>query len=288
MVHVLHTRRALGRPRRRCFARLRDVDACSVASITWVPSLYFAMGTPMIAVSAVSAVLYKNLGFTNAEIAFHTGALYLPWTIKPLWAPVVEMFRTKRFFVIAMELVMMVSLGCVALALPLSGSMPLTLAFFWVTGFASATQDIAADGVYIASMSRKEQAYYAGVQGIAWNSGRVIAAGVLVSFTGILHDEKGLSWQSAWMVVMVILAVIMAAAAAWHTRVLPSGGETKHAVATPAEAGRQFAAAFTSFFEKRGIWAMIAFAYFYRFGEGLIEKSGPSSCSTGATSAASV
>jgi PAT family beta-lactamase induction signal transducer AmpG len=233
------------------------------------------MGTPMIAVSAVSAVLYKNLGFSNAEIAFHTGALYLPWTIKPLWAPVVEMFRTKRFFVIAMELVMMVSLGCVALALPLSGSMPVTLAFFWVTGFASATQDIAADGVYIASMSRKEQAYYAGVQGIAWNSGRVIAAGVLVSFTGILHDEKGLSWQSAWMMVMVILAVIMAAAAAWHSRVLPSGGEAKHAVATPAEAAREFAAAFTSFFDKRGIWAMIAFAYFYRFGEGLIEKIGP-------------
>jgi PAT family beta-lactamase induction signal transducer AmpG len=233
------------------------------------------MGTPMIAVSAVSAVLYKNLGFSNAEIAFHTGALYLPWTIKPLWAPVVEMFRTKRFFVIAMELVMMVSLGSVALALPLSGSMPLTLAFFWVTGFASATQDIAADGVYIASMSRKEQAYYAGVQGIAWNGGRVIAAGVLVSFTGILHDDKGLSWESAWMVVMVILAAIMAAAAAWHSRVLPSGGETKHAVATPAEAAREFTAAFTSFFEKRGIWAMVAFAYFYRFGEGLIEKIGP-------------
>src|ERR1041384_4486316 len=98
----------------------------------------------------------------------------------------------------------MVSLGCLALALPLPGSMPLTLALFWVTGFASATQDIAADGVYIASMSRKEQASYAGIQGFCWNIGRIIAAGVLVSFTGTLHDEKGLSWPRAWMVVMVI------------------------------------------------------------------------------------
>jgi PAT family beta-lactamase induction signal transducer AmpG len=243
--------------------------------LTWVPSLYFAMGTPMIAVSAVSAVLYKNLGMSNADIAFHTGAMYLPWTIKPLWAPVVEMFRTKRFFVIAMELTMMVSLGAVALALPLPGAMPLTLALFWVTGFASATQDIAADGVYIASMSRKEQAYYAGVQGICWNIGRVIAAGVLVSFTGMLHDERGFSWPRAWMVVMAILAGIMGLAAAWHTRVLPSGGKAVHAPTSLPEAGREFARAFVSFFEKRGIWAMIAFAYFYRFGEGLIEKIGP-------------
>src|SRR5207237_8991481 len=112
--------------------------------LAWVPSLYFAMGTPMVAASAVSAVMYKNLGMSNADIAFHAGAMYLPWPIKPLWAPIVEMFRTKRFFVLAMELTMMVSLGCVALALPLPGSMPLTLALFWVTGFASATQDIAA------------------------------------------------------------------------------------------------------------------------------------------------
>jgi PAT family beta-lactamase induction signal transducer AmpG len=243
--------------------------------LAWVPSLYFAMGTPMIAVSAVSAVMYKNLGVSNADIAFHTGAMYLPWTIKPLWAPVVEMFRTKRFFVLAMEVTMMVSLGCLALALPLPGSMPLTLGLFWITGFASATQDIAADGVYIASMSRKEQAYYAGVQGISWNIGRVIAAGVLVSFTGMLHDERGLSWPKAWMVVMAILAAIMGLSAAWHSRVLPSGGRTQHAPSSLVDAGESFVNAFSSFFEKRGIWAMIAFAYFYRFGEGLIEKIGP-------------
>ncbi len=243
--------------------------------LAWVPSLYFAMGTPMITVSVVSAILYKNLGLSNADIAFHTGAMYLPWTIKPLWAPVVEMLRTKKHFVIAMELAMMVSLGCIALALPLGGPLPITLSLFWITGFASATQDIAADGVYIASMSRKEQAYYAGVQGISWNIGRVIAAGVLVSFTGMLHDDRGLGWPRAWMTVMAILAAIMGASALWHSRVLPSGGEATHAPTDLPRASRAFADAFVSFFQKRGIWSMIAFAYFYRFGEGLIEKIGP-------------
>jgi len=211
------------------------------------------MGTPMIAVSAVSAIMYKNLGMSNADIALQTGAMYLPWTIKPLWAPIVEMFRTKRFFVLAMEVTMMVSLGCLALALPLPGSMPLTLALFWITGFASATQDIAADGVYIASMSSKEQAYFAGIQGISWNIGRVIAAGVLVSFTGMLHDERGLAWPQAWMVVMAILAAIMGAAAAWHSRVLPTGGAAAHVPTNMTEATDEFARAFVSFFQKREI-----------------------------------
>ena len=92
----------------------------------WVPSLYFAMGTPMIAVTVVSAIMYKNLGLSNTEIALFTGSMYLPWVIKPLWAPIVEMFRTKRFFVLTMEVTMMVSLGCVALALPLGNYLPWT------------------------------------------------------------------------------------------------------------------------------------------------------------------
>jgi PAT family beta-lactamase induction signal transducer AmpG len=243
--------------------------------LLWVPSLYFAMGTPMITVSVVAAIMYKNLGVSNAEIALYTGSMYLPWVIKPLWAPLVEMFRTKKFFVLAMELTMLVTLGCVALSLPLPNYMPWTLAFFWVTGFASATQDISADGVYISSMSRKEQAIYVGVQGICWNIGRIIAAGLLVSFTGYLHDGAGMSWSRSWMLVMLILAGIMGASAAWHWRVLPSGGRAADAPRSFSDAARTFADAFASFFTKKGIWLMIAFAFFYRFGEGLIEKIGP-------------
>jgi MFS transporter, PAT family, beta-lactamase induction signal transducer AmpG len=264
----------------------------------WVPSLYFAMGTPMTAVTAMSAVMYKNLGLSNAEIALYTGSMYLPWVIKPLWSPVVEMFRTKKFFVLAMELVMMVTLGAVALSLSLPRYLTWTLLFLWITGFASATQDIAADGVYISSMGHKEQATYVGVQGIFWNLGRVIATGVLVTFTGMLHERMGLGWPRAWMVVMGILAAIMGLAFVWHLRVLPSGGgvgglggaerppaqrasegfipeRAKDAAGGLAGATRTFVDAFATFFKKKSIWMMIAVAYFYRFGEGLIEKIGP-------------
>jgi MFS transporter, PAT family, beta-lactamase induction signal transducer AmpG len=241
----------------------------------WVPSLYLAMGTPMVTVSAVSAILYKNLGLTNAQIAFYTGSMYLPWVIKPLWSPVVEMFRTKKFFVLAMELVMAVTLGCVALVLRLPDPVVWTLVFFWITGFASATQDIAADGVYISSMTHKEQALYVGVQGIFWNLGRVIASGLLVTFTGKLHDEMGFAWAQAWAVVMGILAAVMALSFLWHFKLLPTGGKAADAPPSVAAAVGLFMDAFRSFFQKKSIWMMIAVAYFYRFGEGLIEKIGP-------------
>lgn len=241
----------------------------------WVPSLYFAMGTPMITVSVVAAIMYKNLGVSNADIAFHTGLMYLPWTLKPLWAPVVEMFRTKKFFVITMELVMMATLAAVALALPLPSSMPLTLAAFWMTGFASATQDIAADGVYITSTTSKEQAAYVGVQGIFWNAGAIIASGILVRFTGYLHGTKGLDWTRSWMVVMGTLAGIMLLAAVWHARVLPSGGRSADAPKDAAAAAKTFLDAWKSFFQKKNIALMIAVVFCYRLGEGLIEKIGP-------------
>jgi PAT family beta-lactamase induction signal transducer AmpG len=241
----------------------------------WVPSLYFAMGTPMTAVTVMTAVMYKNLGLSNTEIALYTGSMYLPWVIKPLWSPVVEMFRTKRFFVLAMELVMAVTFACGALALGTPQWLTGTIVFFWITGFASATQDIAADGVYISSMSHREQAAYVGVQGVFWNLGRIIATGLLVSLTGLLHGRMGLDWFQSWTLVMGALAVVMAVSWMWHLRVLPTGGVAASAPQGLSNAARTFKSAFTTFFAKKMIWRMIAVAYFYRFGEGLIEKIGP-------------
>jgi MFS transporter, PAT family, beta-lactamase induction signal transducer AmpG len=241
----------------------------------WVPSLYFAMGTPMTAVTVMSAVMYKNLGLSNAEIALYTGSMYLPWVIKPLWSPVVEMFRTKRFFVLAMELVMAVTFAVGALALGTPHWLAGTIALFWITGFASATQDIAADGVYISAMSHREQAAYVGVQGVFWNLGRIIATGLLVSLTGILHGRMGLDWFRSWTLVMGALAVVMALSWVWHLRLLPTGGTAASAPQGLSDAVRTFKSAFTTFFAKKMIWRMIAVAYFYRFGEGLIDKIGP-------------
>ena len=224
----------------------------------WVPSLYFAMGTPMTAVTVMSAVMYKNLGLSNAEIALYTGSMYLPWVIKPLWSPVVEMFRTKRFFVLAMELVMTVTFAGGALALGLPHWLTGTIALFWLTGFASATQDIAADGVYISSMSHREQAAYVGIQGIFWNLGRIIATGLLVSLTGVLHGRMGLSWAQAWTLIMGALAVVMALSWMWHLRVLPTGGVAASAPQGLGDAVRTFKSAFATFFAKKMIWRMIA------------------------------
>jgi len=241
----------------------------------WVPSLYVAMGTPMITVSVVAAIMYKNLGLSNTDITLYTSSMYLPWVIKPLWSPVVEMFRTKRFFVLCMEFLMMVTLGCVALSLSLPSYLGPTLAFFWITGFASATQDIAADGVYISSTSETEQAQYVGVQGIAWNIGRIIASGLLVTFTGWLHNGLGLDWAKTWMVVMGVLAAIMGIAGVWHLNVLPTGGTAKDAPTSVSDAVKTFVDAWTTFFQKKNIVMMLLVVFFYRFGEGFIEKMGP-------------
>jgi MFS transporter, PAT family, beta-lactamase induction signal transducer AmpG len=254
--------------------------------LLWVPSLYFAMGTPMIAVSVVAAIMYKNLGLTNTEIAAYTGAMYLPWVVKPLWAPVVELFRTKKFFVLAMECAMVVTFACLALALRLPAYVPLTIGFFWLTGFASATQDIAGDGVYLTSSSPKEQALYIGVQGAAWNLGRVLVSGSLVSLTQKIFDwaAEGKpapatgphpAWFTAWMIVMLLIGVILAAAAVWHFFVLPPGSKAPDSASTVREALRTTGDAWASFFRKPRVWMMIVAVFFYRFAEGFIEKIGP-------------
>ncbi len=243
--------------------------------LLWVPSLYFAMGTPMIAVSMVAAIMYKNLGLSNADIALYTGSMYLPWVIKPLWAPVVELLRTKRFFVLLMEWTMAITFACLALALRMPAYLALTIAFFWVTGFASATQDIAGDGVYISALAPREQALFGGVQGMAWNIGKLLASGALVTITGYLHDSGGLSWVGAWSIIMLIFAALMAGAAIWHAIVLPTGDRASHEATNLRQAFSTMGDAWVSFFRKRDIWLMIAVVFFYRFGEGFIEKMGP-------------
>jgi PAT family beta-lactamase induction signal transducer AmpG len=243
--------------------------------LLWVPSLYLAMGTPNIAVSVVAAIMYKNLGVSNADIAAYTAWFYLPWVLKPLWSPVVEMFRTKRFFVLAMEFAMAGTFAAIALCLKLPAYMVLTLVCFWVAGFASATQDIAADGVYISSMNPKEQATYAGVQGVFWNLARILASGLLVTFTGYLHDSLGAEWSTSWMVVMLIIAGFMAVAGLWHLRVLPPGYQAPSDRVTLRSSWQTMRDSLLTFFEKRGIWLMLVVIFFYRFGEGFIEKMGP-------------
>jgi MFS transporter, PAT family, beta-lactamase induction signal transducer AmpG len=243
--------------------------------LLWVPSLYLAMGLPNVMVGVVAAIIYKNLGVPNEDIAFYTSQMYLPWVLKPLWSPLLEPFKTKRWWVLTMEFTMAGTLGLVAFCLPLPGFFAASLAFFWITGFASATQDIVADGVFMTTMPVPEQARYSGLQGMCWNLGAVIASGLLVSLTGWLHASAGLSWVRCWMTVMAGTAGLMVAFGLWHLRVLPVGGPSAHEGEGPAAALRALRASWLSFFRKPGIWLMLTVVFFYRFGEGFIEKFGP-------------
>lgn len=233
------------------------------------------MGLPNVTVGAVAAIMYKNMGVSTQDIAIYTSQLYLPWVLKPLWSPFLEPFRTKRFWVISMEFAMMASLGLVAFSLPIPGFFSMSLAFFWITGFASATQDIVADGVFMTTASAKDQARYSGLQGMCWNLGAVIASGLLVSLTGKMHDEWGLSWQQSWMIIMGGVGATMGLFGFWHLRVLPTGEISPMQGHGFDAAFRSLRESWVSFFQKPQIWLMIVVVFFYRFGEGFIEKLGP-------------
>jgi PAT family beta-lactamase induction signal transducer AmpG len=163
----------------------------------------------------------------------------------------------------------------VALCLPLEGFFKLSLAFFWLVGFASATQDTCADGVFMTTVSKTDQARYSGLQGMCWNMGAVVASGLFVSLTGYLHNRMGMSWVQCWVIVVSLAAGAMALFGLWHLRVLPPGSP-------PTRHGEGFVGGFKanvtiwiSFFQKPQIWMMLAVIFFYRFGEGFIEKFGP-------------
>lgn len=243
--------------------------------LAWVPSLYLAMGLPNVMVCVVAAIVYKNLGLPNEDIAFYTSQMALPWVLKPLWAPLLEPFRSQRWWVIAMQFAMMASLGAVAFVLPLEGFFRLSLAFFWITGFLSATQDITADGIFMGTLPPRDQARYAGVQGMCWNLGAVLGSGLLVALTGWLHQRLGLAWVQCWSIVLAVAALLMGGFGLWHLRVLPPGTTSAVQGQGSMAAGPSLRDAWLAFFRKPGIASMLLVVFFYRFGEGFIEKFGP-------------
>src|SRR5512137_2839246 len=186
----------------------------------WIPTLYLAEGIPYVVAMTVSVIMYKRLGVSNAEIALYTSWLYLPWVIKPLWSPFVDMFRTKRFWIVAMQLVLGASFACVALTIPAPSFVRYTLAFFWIMAFSSATHDIAADGFYMLGLKEHQQAAFIGVRTIFYRIAMIAAKGILVVLAGTL-EQRGFSIQSAWSITFFLLAAIMLALCLYHLFVLP-------------------------------------------------------------------
>src|SRR5512140_3602069 len=165
----------------------------------WVPSLYFAEGIPYVVVMTVSVIMYKRMGLSNTDIALYTSWLYLPWAIKPLWSPIVDMFRTKRLWIVATQFLVGAALASVAVTIPMPAFFRITLAIFWLMAFSSATHDIAADGFYMLGLKEHQQAAFIGVRTIFYRIAKIAAKGILVVLAGTL-ETHGFTVASAWSV----------------------------------------------------------------------------------------
>ncbi|HET9977935.1 MAG TPA: MFS transporter [Burkholderiaceae bacterium] len=240
----------------------------------WIPSLYFAQALPNVAVATLSVVMYKNLGLSNTDIALYTSWLYLPWVIKPLWSPLVDLLGSKRGWTVALQFVVGIAFALVALSLPAPQFFRLTLAMFWLLAFASATHDIAADGFYMLALTERKQAAFVGVRSTFFRLAMITGQGALVVLAGKLHEADG-SYVAAWQVVFGVLCVLFVAAALWHALVLPRPASDRAAAPSHGGVAAFFAAFFqvwAAFFRKREIVTILAFLLLYRFAEAQLLK----------------
>ncbi|MBE2214254.1 MAG: hypothetical protein IAE82_10320 [Opitutaceae bacterium] len=242
-------------------------------SLLWVPTLYLAMGIPFNVINSTAASMYKDLGVADGQITIALGSVIIAWSLKPLWAAFLDMYRTKKFFVITTEILLALLFTGVAMSLPLHGYFQITIAILWVAAFASSTQDICGDGIYLTSLDKKTQANLAGVQGMFWNLGKVLATGVLISSLQKLATANSWAPQKMWMSVWITAAIAMAVFAIYHIKFLPPGSieDRPHSAKAVWD---DFLGSATTFFHKRAFWGMIAFVFLYRIGEGLILTEG--------------
>jgi PAT family beta-lactamase induction signal transducer AmpG len=244
--------------------------------LAWVPTTYLTMGLVYVTVGSLANVMFKNLGLPNEQATFWSSVLGLPYVLKPLWAPLLELSRTKKFFVVLMQFLLAGLIGAAALALQLPGMsfvVPV-MALLALAAFAGATQDIGSDGVYVTTLDTREQARLTGVQSMSWNLGPILAMGLLVRATGTLHERAG-NWRLAWMIVLLAIAGLVLVMALYHARRLPAGSRPADAATSAGDAARTFKRAFVTFFQKKDVARMIAFAFLYRLGMGLLDKIGP-------------
>lgn len=247
-------------------------DAKMTRPWSWIPTLYVAEGLPYALVMSVSVVLYKNLGVSNEAIAFYTGWLYLPWVIKPLWSPVVDLLKTRRLWIWAMQLLIGAGLAGVALTIPAPHFFQWTLVFFWLLAFSSATHDIAADGFYMLATTEHEQSLFIGFRSVFFNVGKISAQGGLIILAGELQKRTG-DFASAWAIVFAFAAGFVLCLGVYHHWLLPYpaidrvGGED-----STARFFKDFFVTFGGFFKKPKIITLLLFLLLYRLGEAQLLK----------------
>lgn len=237
-----------------------------------MPSLYFVQGLPYVIVVNVSVILYENLGLTNRQIAEYTSYLYLPWVVKPLWSPLVDVLGAKRRWIVNSQLLMGLGFAGVAWAVASQNFVLATLACFFLLAFCSATHDIAADGFYMQALTPHDQAFYVGIRNTAWRLALIAGSGLLVMLVGRLTKWE-IAVASAWQIGLFVAAAVLLLLTAYHALVLPRPASDKQQVQlTLPQVINDVVTTFATFFAKRELVSMLAFLLLYRFAEGQLVK----------------
>ena len=250
----------------------------------WIPTLYFAEGIPYFIVNNISVIMFNNMGMSKGDMAMYTSLLYLPWVIKPLWSPFVDIIKTKRWWVVAMQIIMSAAFALLAFSLPHPSAeviaagntgvsvFAVTLVIFWITAFASATHDIAADGFYMLALKPDEQSLFVGIRSTFYRLSSIFGQGVLVVIAGLLERKTG-DIPMAWSITLIISAVIFSLVTIWHIFRLPKpDADALRTTTSAGEIFREFGRTFATFFRKKGVLIAMLFMLLYRLPEAFLVK----------------
>ncbi|MDO5443353.1 MAG: MFS transporter, partial [Bacteroidia bacterium] len=249
----------------------------------WVPTLYFAEGIPYFIVNNISVIMFKNLGMSNGDLAMYTSLLYLPWVIKPLWSPFVDIIRTKRWWILAMQVICAAAFAALAIALPRPeasaiaaqdvpvSSFIVTLIIFYVTALASATHDIAADGFYMIALEPHTQSLFVGIRSTFYRIASVFGQGVLVVIAGVLETRTG-NVPMAWSITLIVSAVLFGGIALWHTFNMPKCETVSEQKRSASEIFAELGRTFVTFFKKKHVRFAMVFMLLYRLPEAFSVK----------------
>ena len=238
----------------------------------WIPTLYFASGLPYHAITSISDIMYKDMGIGNAQIAMYTSLLLIPWTIKPLWSPIVEMISTRRKWTLISQLLLAICFAVIALVIPSEQFLVLTLVAFFIGAFVSSTHDIALDGFYIIGLPQEKQSFFSGIRNTFYRIATVFSSGVLVMLANKLGHHFG-NDTIAWSATFAVTGIIMLVLWLYHTKAMPrpdkdTSGNTK----SIKDVFRNYGDIIKTYFQKPGIVQAILFLLLFRFPEAQLGK----------------
>ncbi|MFV5702995.1 AmpG family muropeptide MFS transporter [Flavobacterium sp. XS2P12] len=237
----------------------------------WIPVLNFASGLPYAIIISVSVIMYKNLGINNEDIGIYTSLLYLPWVIKPLWSPFIDLYSTKRKWFLSMQLLISLAFLIVGLTIPLSNFFVISLAIFWVAAFASASNDVASDGFYMLALEKEQQSFFLGIRSTFYRLSMLTGNGLIVVIAGYLEQEYG-DKQKAWSYTMVVVGLIMTVITIYNYFSTPKIEAKNVETKTESVPSKSFGAVFATFFQKKQIGLVLAFILLFRLGESQLLK----------------